>query len=1014
MSSKALSIKLLGGILLSLQLCGIICAQPTAFTHTVYSLGFVEPVVPEPLDFQAVLLEDHQREQRGGPYRFAVARPVEVTPETEGMWEQIDDQTLLWRLPIESPGSLSISLGFTRFFLPSGGKVYIYSADESQVLGPFTKADNKEHRQLWTPLIYSDAIIVELTIPVSEVPDLELELTSINHGYRHFDSLSLFAVGDSNDCNRNVACEEGDPYRDQIRSVAWYHIAYGNSLYLCTGSLINNTAQDDKPYFLTAFHCFDGNRDRILDDPNEAAKTMVIYWNYQSSTCEGDTVSDSQNQSVASFRAGNWKSDFALVELESMPPRTAGVYYAGWDRSSAAPLSGTAIHHPQQDIKKISIENGPLYKTSTSVDYGDNNIVEYSEVFEVRGWDVGMTEKGSSGCPLFDPNNRVVAQLLSGVGTCETQLSSFGPLYRSWSEGVTRDTRLSAWLDPLNTDVMFLNGKNPDKIIMIGSGDGDWIHPMFGASDQRTQVIYLASEIGSSGIIKALALDVTEIPGFQGSANSRSGFLNEWTIRMKHTSSSEYDSDYFDNDGWTVVYMNDENVNSTGWRTFEFQTPFEYNGTDNLMVDFSHRDGNRGEFVFRSGACRGTNTHRNRSIIVRSDRSNPFALNWESGTRDFYVPDVKLTIRNEDLITYPIKLTPTDGKADDNFGTAVQISGDYAIVGAPIGNDHHSELSSVYVFKREANGWIQQDKLTAPVRVGRSVSISGHYAILGGGSTNTAYIFKRDGANWELQQRLIASDHAAGDYFGCSVSISGDYVIIGAAYDDDKGDDSGSAYIFRRSGATWQSLQKLTVLDGAANDLFGGEVAIDGDYAVVGAIDNDHNGSAYIFKLNEFGGWEEQDKLPASHAHDDDFGWAVSISGDYVIVGARLANVKGNRYSGCAYVYKRNGTSWTQQDMLIAADVGQYDLFGSSVSISGHHAIVGSYRDYDNPDGSGYAYLFKRGNTGWIPQRKLTAPDKALGEYGRDVSINGDYVIVGAPGDDANGSNSGSVYILKL
>ena len=131
-------------VLIILQTCVTSSAQPTAFTHAVSSLEFIEPTVPEPIELNEVLAEDLEREENGGPYSFAVSRQVSVTPQTWGLWEEVDTETLLWRLPIASPDAVSLSLGFSRYFMPPGGTMYIYSADESQVIGPFTEDDNKE------------------------------------------------------------------------------------------------------------------------------------------------------------------------------------------------------------------------------------------------------------------------------------------------------------------------------------------------------------------------------------------------------------------------------------------------------------------------------------------------------------------------------------------------------------------------------------------------------------------------------------------------------------------------------------------------------------------------------------------------------------------------------------------------------------------------------------------------------------------------------------------------------
>jgi hypothetical protein len=374
------------------------------------------------------------------------------------------------------------------------------------------------------------------------------------------------------------------------------------------------------------------------------------------------------------------------------------------------------------------------------------------------------------------------------------------------------------------------------------------------------------------------------------------------------------------------------------------------------------------------------------------------------------------------------KLTASDGAAEDHFGCSVSISGDYAIVGANYDDDKGDASGSAYIFKRNGAIWNQQAKLTASDGAaldyfGGSVSISGDYAIIGasgdddtGYDNGSAYIFKYDGTTWVQQARLTASDGAILDIFGCSVSISGDYAIIGASGDDDKGDGSGSAYIFKRDGATWSQQQKLTASDAAAGDYFGDSVSISGDYAIVGAdCDDDkgaESGSAYIFK-RDGATWSQQAKLTASDgAAKDYFGCSVSISGDYAIIGAHQDDDKGTD-SGSAYIFKR-GTTWSQQDKLTASNGAAGDCFGYSVSISGDYAIVGAFCDDDKGADSGSAYIFKYDGTTWSHQQKLTASDGATGDdFGYSVSISGDYAIIGAYLDDDKGADSGSAYIFK-
>jgi len=253
-------------------------------------------------------------------------------------------------------------------------------------------------------------------------------------------------LDDSEWCNVNVACPEGDEWRDQIRSVAMY--TYSGSKQ-CTGVLVNNTAEDDTPYFLTANHC--------VSSPSQVA-SMIIYWNYQSSTCGGTYGSKGQWQSGAILRATYSDSDFTLVQLDDEPSMVFDVYYAGWDRSDTAPAGAVTIHHPNGDMKKISFENNPLSVTSYlgSTSPGDGTHLR------VVDWDLGTTESGSSGSPLFGPDKQVVGQLHGGYASCYNDESDwYGRFHTSWTGGGTASTRLSDWLDPNSISGMSLDGKDP-------------------------------------------------------------------------------------------------------------------------------------------------------------------------------------------------------------------------------------------------------------------------------------------------------------------------------------------------------------------------------------------------------------------------------------------------------------------------------------------------------------------------------------------------------------------------
>ena len=422
--------------------------RPTASVRKVEPLDSVRKIATEPIDLKAVQAEDRRRESRGAPYRFAISRSVALDPFSDGTWEQIDDETWMWRLRISSPGAQSVNLGFTRFHMPEGGRLFVYSVDGQGVLGPFDHRDNEEHGELWTPVVLSDKIVVELTIAAKAMEELDLELTSINHGYRGFDKSG--SVAKSGSCNVDVVCSEGDGWRDQIRSVGAYSTG---GMVFCTGALINNTAQDETPYFLTAEHC-------SIDAGNAAS--MVVYWNYQRPECGVGSGSKLETQSGAYLRASSASSDFKLLELDDAPDPSFNVYFAGWDRSSTVPSNVTTIHHPDGDEKSISFDYDATCLSGWET--WEENCGEGTDHIRVADWDVGTTEPASSGCPLFDSDKRIVGQLHGGYAACSNDEEDwFGRFYSSWTGGGTDSSRLSNWLDPLGTGAMTLDGKNRES-----------------------------------------------------------------------------------------------------------------------------------------------------------------------------------------------------------------------------------------------------------------------------------------------------------------------------------------------------------------------------------------------------------------------------------------------------------------------------------------------------------------------------------------------------------------------
>jgi len=375
-----------------------------------------------------------------------------------------------------------------------------------------------------------------------------------------------------------------------------------------------------------------------------------------------------------------------------------------------------------------------------------------------------------------------------------------------------------------------------------------------------------------------------------------------------------------------------------------------------------------------------------------------------------------------------LRITASDGTAQNSFGGSVSIAGAYAIVGARANDDNGAGSGAAYIFRRDGAVWIQQAKLTpsdgAPADgFGYSVSISGEFALVGapfddddGVDSGSAYIFIRDGGMWTQQAKLKAADGAAEDRFGTSVSIAGEYALVGTPGDDDNGSDSGSAYVFQRDVTNWSGQAKLTAGDGAAEDRLGESVSLSDTYALLGAPGDDDNGSgsgaAYVFK-RDVADWNEEAKLTADDgAAEDLLGASVALSGAYALAGAPGDDDHGSG-SGAAYLFERDGIFWTEAQKLTANDGAAEDTFGVSVSIDGESALIGTPGDDDHGSGSGAAYVFKRGVTDWGQQNKLTASDGAAGDlFGCCVSVSGGDVIAGAVNADYFGQDSGAAYVF--
>ena len=304
---------------------------------------------------------------------------------------------------------------------------------------------------------------------------------------------------------------------------------------------------------------------------------------------------------------------------------------------------------------------------------------------------------------------------------------------------------------------------------------------------------------------------------------------------------------------------------------------------------------------------------------------------------------------------------------------------------------------------------------------GESVALDGNYAIIGSDNDDTfmgcAYIFERQaGGDWNQVQRLISTERAEGDFFGCSVAISGDLAVVGARGEDGSSTNSGAIYIFERQfNGTWEEVARLIADDGGSNDQLGCSVAISGELVLAGAkthfVNGTRTGSAYLFERSITGSWSQVMEFNAPVIVEDaEFGSAVALEGTTALIGANWDRQDGIK-TGAAYVYQRlENDLWGAPITLNASDGADGDRFGYSLGLSEDSAVIGAYFNAEDVENSGSAYVFDLQADGtWEETAKLTASDADTSDFfAKTTAIEGDIILVGAYADNDNGPNSGS------
>lgn len=427
------------------------------------------PVQTLPIDFdvETLLKEDSLDASIGAPLRLGVVIPTSIDLMRDGRTVSSTTGQNLQLLSIQAPGAIATMLYYDEFYIPEGGRLFIYNAEKTSILGAYTNRTNPLGKGFATELLPGDEFVMEYVFPSdnnsTEHPRIRID--GLAYGYNHLDryktsGLRAAGFGTSGACQVNVNCSEGDNWQHQKKGVARTVTKIGTSVYYCSGSLINNTSRELIPYFLSAYHCFDFN-----GMTETTFSQILFYFHYETSGCENPEIGPNTGRTMVGAEKLamldiNGESDGALLRLLQEIPESYDVFYNGWDVQDIAPLSGVGIHHPSGDIKKISTYTSRATSSTWNGTSGAKGAASahWALAFNQTENGHGVTEGGSSGSPLFNQHRRIIGTLSGGNSTCDNPSGRnlYGKMWYHWNKGTKK---MQSYLDPTNTGATSINGR---------------------------------------------------------------------------------------------------------------------------------------------------------------------------------------------------------------------------------------------------------------------------------------------------------------------------------------------------------------------------------------------------------------------------------------------------------------------------------------------------------------------------------------------------------------------------
>ncbi|MGH1434867.1 MAG: hypothetical protein ACRBG0_10440 [Lewinella sp.] len=435
-------------------------------------LGLSQPELLLPAPLLSVAGPDvaalRKADERNPSNRFAAPVEVDVDINSHGNWTLLDDGTQVWQLRLRVPEAQGLLLFYEDFNLPLGAKMFVYSPSTNQVMGAYTGQTRHRTDRLFTGIIYGEEVIVEYQAPADNFT-VPFHIWRVDVVYKDDGpdkDLLNFGFGSSSDCHDNVACPEADEWQNERNAAARIIVVVEEGSGYCTGTLVNNTAQDGRLLFLSAFHC--------MDTYTPIYDLWRFDFYYASSDCE-NPAEEPEFRSVlgCDSLAGRRAMDFLLLDLYTETTIGMEFHFAGWDRSGVAPDSSAIIHHPRGDIQKIGQANTTATIFPNQITWSNGVVTPPNHHYRVT-YTNGTTEVGSSGGALLDKHHRIVGQLHGDAGTttCDGTIAYFGRLSMAW-EGPDMGSRLKEWLDPLGLLPMQLDALGGLRSALVTTDDNE-------------------------------------------------------------------------------------------------------------------------------------------------------------------------------------------------------------------------------------------------------------------------------------------------------------------------------------------------------------------------------------------------------------------------------------------------------------------------------------------------------------------------------------------------------------